>query len=138
MFDHITVHVSDIEKSKAFYTAMLKPLGYIMTKEYPEWKLAAFGTKTKPMLWVHADGAKQQAHIALTAKTPAQVQAFYKAAIKAGGKDNGKPGFRKDYNPGYYAAFAHDLDRHNIEAVLRDKSKMKAKPKTVVTKKGKK
>lgn len=131
MIDHVTVHVGDIEKSKAFYEAALKPLGYGMTSDHPEWKLAGFGSKKKASVWLYAgEGAKQVAHLALTAKDANAVRAFYKAALKAGGKDNGKPGYRKNYGPGYYAAFVYDLDGHNVEAVFYDKAKtVAAKPK---------
>lgn len=127
MIDHVTVHVSDIEKSKPFYVAALKPLGYVMVKEFPEWKLASFGVPGKPSMWVYAgEGAKQVAHLALVAKSPQAVQAFYKAAMKAGGTDNGKPGYRTNYSAGYYAAFVIDPSGNNIEAVFHDKAKEKA------------
>jgi catechol 2,3-dioxygenase-like lactoylglutathione lyase family enzyme len=132
MIDHITVYVNDIEESKLFYSAALKPLGFMLTGEMPEWKLVSFGLKNKPFLWVYAKegGATQQAHLAFAAKDASAVKAFHKAALKAGGKDNGAPGYRKNYNPGYYAAFITDPSGHNIEAVYHDKSKMvKAKPK---------
>ena len=124
MIDHLTLHVSDIEKSKKFYDAALKPLGYGMTKDFPEWKLAGYGDSKKAYMWVCADGITQKTHIALTAKSRVAVSAFYKAALKAGGKDNGKAGYRKNYHAGYYAAFVIDPDGHNIEAVFHDKEKM--------------
>ncbi|MDB5188040.1 MAG: hypothetical protein JWO50_560 [Candidatus Kaiserbacteria bacterium] len=123
MIDHLTLHVNDIDKSKLFYTAILKPLGYGMTSEFPEWKLAGYGTKAKSSLWVYGDGCKQPTHIAFTAKSADAVKVCYKAGIKAGGKDNGKPGIRKNYSAGYYAAFVLDLDGHNIEIVFHDKTK---------------
>ena len=124
MIDHLTLHVKDIEASKKFYTAALMPLGYLMTSDHPEWKLAGYGTKARASLWVYADGMTQKTHVALVAKSVAAVKAFYKAALRTGGKDNGKPGYRKNYHAGYYAAFVHDLDGHNIEVVFHDKSKM--------------
>ena len=130
MIDHITLHVNDIEKSKAFYMTALKPFGYELIHEFDDWKLAGFGTKAKAMLWVHGTGATHKAHIALMAKDANAVRAFHKAALKAGATDNGAPGIRKNYSAGYYAAFILDPDGHNIEAVFHDKTKMlKAKPK---------
>ena len=71
MIDHLTLHVKNIEASKKFYTAALKPLGYMMTSDHPEWKLAGYGTKNKASLWVYGVGVKQQAHVALVAKSVA-------------------------------------------------------------------
>lgn len=127
MIDHVTLHVNDVEDGKRFYTAALKPLGYVMISEMGEWKLASFGLSGKPTVWVYAgEGAKQVAHIAFAAKSSQAVQAFYKAAMKAGGKDNGKPGYRANYSAGYYAAFVLDPSGNNIEAVFHDKAKEKA------------
>lgn len=127
MIDHLTLHVEDIEASKKFYTAALKPLGYIMKSDHPEWKLTGYGSKTKASLWVYGDGMTQKTHVALMAKSAAEVKAFHKAALKAGGKDNGKAGYRKNYHAGYYAAFVNDPDGHNIEVVFHDKSKLSKK-----------
>lgn len=136
MIDHVTLHVGNIEKSKDFYSAAFKPLGYAMTSDHPEWKLAGFGSKKKAAIWLYAgEGAKQVAHIAVIAKDANAVKAFYKAALKAGGKDNGKPGYRKNYGPGYYAAFVYDLDGHNLEAVFHDKTKLVPAKKKVAKKK---
>lgn len=127
MIDHVTLHVNDIEEGKRFYAAALKPLGYVIINEMPEWKLASFGVAGKPTVWVFAgEGAKQVAHIAFAAKNTQAVQAFYKAAMKAGGKDNGKAGYRTNYSAGYYAAFVIDPSGNNIEAVFHDKAKEKA------------
>ncbi|MBI5644997.1 VOC family protein [Candidatus Kaiserbacteria bacterium] len=120
MLDHIGIYVSDSEKAKAFYTAALEPLGYTLMMELPEWKVAGFGADGKPDFWISPKEEAHNAHVAFAAKGKDQVDAFYKAAIGAGGKDNGAPGYRTDYSPGYFAAFVHDADGNNIEAVFHD------------------
>lgn len=120
MLDHITLHVSDFTKAKEFYTKALLPLDYAMTSDFPEWSVAGYGVNGKPDLWLHADEFKQAGHIAIAAQSKEAVDLFYKAALEAGAKDNGAPGYRKQYAPGYYAAFVIDLDGHNLEAVYHD------------------
>lgn len=123
MIDHLTLHVSDIDTSKKFYAEALKPLGYAQTNEMAEWKVVGFGIDGKSDLWLVGDAAGTPAgHIAYSVTSKDDVQAFYDAALAAGGKDNGAPGYRKDYTPGYYAAFIIDPDGHNIEAVFMDPS----------------
>jgi predicted lactoylglutathione lyase len=123
MLAHITIHVNDIDTDKEFYAKALAPLGYGVMSEHPEWKLAGIGKDGKSEIWVYAgEGAKQVAHVAFTAESKEQVQQFYDAALAAGGKDNGAPGYRKDYAPGYYAAFVFDPSGNNIEAVFMDPS----------------
>ncbi len=120
MIDHAGVHVSDYEKSKAYYTQALAPLGYTLIADYAEYKAAGFGESGKADFWISGDGAEQDNHVAFSAKDKATVNAYYKAAMAAAGTDNGAPGYRKDYSPGYYAAFVKDLDGHNIEVVFHD------------------
>jgi catechol 2,3-dioxygenase-like lactoylglutathione lyase family enzyme len=121
MIDHVTLHVQDIDASKKFYTEALKPLGYAPTTEMPEYKVVGFGVDGKSDLWLVGDAAgTPPGHIAFIAHDADSVQKFYDAALAAGGTDNGAPGYRKDYSPGYYAAFVHDLDGHNIEVVFKD------------------
>lgn len=120
MIDHAGLHVSDIEKSKEFYSKALKPLGYEMTGEFPEWKVVGFGVSGKSDFWLTGDGALQKGHVAFGAESKKIVDSFYEAALEAGGKDNGKPGYRKDYTPGYYAAFVLDPNDHNVEVVFHD------------------
>lgn len=122
MLDHVTLHVNDFAKAKDFYSTALRPLNYEMVKEFAEWSIAGFGEGGKPDFWINADGAKQSMHISFVANDKAAVDGFYEAGIAAGGKDNGKPGYRKEYSPGFYAAFVFDLDGHNIEAVFHDPS----------------
>ena len=120
MIDHASVHVSDIAKAKGFYSKALAPIGYSMLSEYPEYKVAGYGENGKADFWISADGSEQENHVAFAAKDKASVDAFYKAGLAAGGTDNGAPGYRKNYSPGYYAAFVKDMDSHNIEVVFHD------------------
>jgi catechol 2,3-dioxygenase-like lactoylglutathione lyase family enzyme len=120
MINHITLHVNDIDKAKDFYSKTLGPLGYTVTGEYPEWKLIGMGTDGKSDLWILGDGAKQEMHVAFTASDKDAIQKFYDGGLAAGGKDNGAPGYRENYTPGYYAGFVTDPDGHNIEAVFMD------------------
>ena len=121
MIDHVTLTVSDIEKAKEFYKAALAPLGYKILTDYPEWKLVGMGAGESSDVWVYAgEGSKQPMHIAFVAKNKEEVDAFYKEALAVGGADNGAPGYRKNYTPGYYAAFVHDADKNNIEVVYHD------------------
>ena len=124
MIDHIGFSVSDFERAKAFYTAALARLGYTLIVEVPAHKTeaghaaAGFGASGKPDFWIAGEGRLERpVHVAITAKDRPSVDAFYKAAMKAGGKDNGPPGLRPQYHPNYYGAFVRDPDGHNIEAV---------------------
>ncbi len=116
MIDHSGVTVSDVAKSKAFYRAALAPLGYTLLMEFEQF--AGFGVAPKPDFWIGQGKPNvPPIHIAFRADSRAQVDAFYKAAMAAGGSDNGAPGPRPQYHPGYYGAFVLDPDGHNIEAV---------------------
>ena len=123
MIDHIGFPVSDYARTKAFYTKALAPLGYslvmeVMQEERPGDRAAGFGANGKPDFWIGGEGAlNKPVHIAIQAKDRAAVDAFYKAALAAGGRDNGAPGLRAHYHPNYYGAFVLDPDGHNIEAV---------------------
>ncbi len=119
MIAHTSLPVSDYQKSKAFYIKVLKPLGYSNNMEYGE--AAGFNDGKNTDFWIRQDKVVST-HLAFEAKSAEEVKAFYAAALAAGAKDNGKPGYR-DYWPGYYAAFAYDPDGHNIEAVWYDYSK---------------
>lgn len=120
MIDHTSLHVKDIEKSKQFYAKALAPLGYEQLSEFPEWKVVGMGANGKSDIWFVGDGADKPGHIAFAAQGKDQVDAFHAAGVASGGSDNGAPGYRKDYSPGYYAAFVHDPDGHNIEVVFHD------------------
>jgi predicted lactoylglutathione lyase len=119
MLDHVSIHVGDFEVAKTFYLAALKPLGYSVVMELPEWKVIGLGAGGKADFWILADGTSKGVHIALKAESRKVVDDFYAAALKAGGKDNGKPGLRPEYHVDYYGAFVHDPDGNNIEAVTR-------------------
>lgn len=123
MIDHIGFPVSDYARAKAFYATALAPLGYslimeVTQQERPGEGAAGFGADGKPDFWIGGEGAlNKPVHIAIVAKDRPTVDAFYKAAIAAGGRDNGAPGIRAHYHPNYYGAFVLDPDGHNIEAV---------------------
>jgi catechol 2,3-dioxygenase-like lactoylglutathione lyase family enzyme len=117
MIDHTGIVVSDLQKSRRFYEQALAPLGYAMLFEVPGGVGMGFGEPPKPDFWIGGGSPKERQHIAFRANSRAVVDAFYKAALAAGGKDNGPPGPRPIYHANYYGAFVLDLDGHNIEAV---------------------
>lgn len=113
--DHLTFQVSDYARSKAFYLAALAPLGIKLLAE--EDGAAGFGTD-KPEFWFYEGvPVAPPFHVAFVAQSRAEVDAFYQAAMDAGGVDNGKPGLRPHYHAGYYGAFVRDPDGMNVEAV---------------------
>jgi len=119
IIDHIGMTVSDYERSKAFYTRVLAPLGIEFITDVQGW--AGFGRQGKPEFWFGVHEATQNPmHIAFSADSREAVNQFYDAAIQAGAKDNGKPGLREIYHPNYYGAFVIDPDGHNIEAVCHN------------------
>lgn len=118
LIDHIGLGVSDCEASKAFYLACLKPLGIELVVELEDEDWVGLGRDGKGEFWFGPDDKVQHPmHIAFRADTRAQVDAFYQAALLAGGCCNGAPGVREIYHPDYYGAFVLDPDGHNIEAV---------------------
>ncbi len=124
MIDHTGLAVSDGKVSVEFYTKALAPLGYKALRTVPPEVtggkiVVGFGVPPKPDFWI-TEGAPNtpRIHIAFRAESRAMVDAFYAAAIAAGGKDNGKPGPRPHYHEHYYGAFVLDPDGHNIEAVI--------------------
>ncbi|MGR7995299.1 MULTISPECIES: VOC family protein [unclassified Xanthobacter] len=122
MLDHMGLHVSDFARARAFYAAALAPLGYgvVMEVSAAETGGAAhvgFGAG-KPEFWLGSGPTPSgPVHVAFTAPDRAAVDAFYAAALAAGGRDNGAPGLRPHYHPNYYAAFVLDADGTNVEAV---------------------
>lgn len=120
MIDHTGVAVSDFARSRAFYAAALAPLGYRVLADFVHdgVSIAGLGEPPKPDFWIHG-GTPQRphVHVAFRAADHAAVDAFYAAALAAGGTDNGAPGPRAHYHPHYYGAFVLDPDGHNIEAV---------------------
>jgi catechol 2,3-dioxygenase-like lactoylglutathione lyase family enzyme len=117
--DHMGISAGDYTKSLHFYETALAPLGVkvMLTFDNEGGKISGLGDET-PFFWV-GDGGKLAArlHIAFKAGSRAEVDAFYHAALAAGGTDNGPPGIRARYHPNYYGAFVLDPDGHNIEAV---------------------
>lgn len=122
MIDHTGVDVSDPEKSRSFYERALAPLGYRVLMEVPTEVtggavVLGFGVPPKPDFWLHQGNPQTpRVHIAFRADNRELVDAFYREAIAAGGKDNGPPGPRPHYHENYYGAFVLDPDGHNIEA----------------------
>ena len=115
MIDHVSLNVSSLDRSKRFYTAALAPLGYKVVMEFPG--VAGIGAGGKPDFWVAEGKAGEPIHVAFASERRDQVDAFHRAALAAGGRDNGAPGLRPQYHPTYYGAFVLDPDGHNIEAV---------------------
>jgi catechol 2,3-dioxygenase-like lactoylglutathione lyase family enzyme len=123
MIDHTGFQISNPEKSRKFYGEALAPLGYLLIKEIPKEYtggkvVLGYGVPPKADFWIgQGEPNLPRIHIAFRADTRKQVDEFYQAALKAGGKDNGAPGPRPHYHENYYGAFVLDPDGHNIEAV---------------------
>ena len=116
MIDHVTANVSDFGQAKRFYAQALAPLGYSVQMEFEN--AAGFGTgEGIPDFWIGSSSDRGATHVAFTAPDRAAVDAFYQEATAAGAKDNGAPGVRAHYHENYYAAYVHDADGNNIEAV---------------------
>jgi catechol 2,3-dioxygenase-like lactoylglutathione lyase family enzyme len=122
MFDHVSIGVRDIAQAKRFYDAALAPLGYKCLRDNPA--LLGYGAD-RVVLWISPTGSPVPAdpesglHFCFAASDESAVQAFHAAALRAGGRDNGGPGLRAEYSPGYYAAFAVDPDGYRVEAYCR-------------------
>jgi catechol 2,3-dioxygenase-like lactoylglutathione lyase family enzyme len=126
ILDHIGINVSDYQRSKAFYEKALAPLGISLVMEFGVF--GGFGRDKKPDFWIGQGATAFQTpkqievitpvHVCFVARSRADVDAFYAAALAAGGKDNGAPGIRAMYHPNYYGAFVLDPDGHNVEAVI--------------------
>lgn len=130
IIDHLNIGVSDIERSKAFYEKALAPLGLELLLSIPPedaeeggeqqktgGAMCGFGREHKPLFWIVGNARVGEAtHFAFIARTRQEVDAFYEAALAAGGTDNGPPGIRR-YHENYYGAFVYDPDGINIEAV---------------------
>jgi catechol 2,3-dioxygenase-like lactoylglutathione lyase family enzyme len=126
MIDHTGLSVSDLERSQAFYRAALQPIGYELLAEFPAAvtggsDVAGFGVPPKADFWL-AQGSPNRPplHVAFRVGERSLVDAFYAAALNAGGRDNGAPGPRPHYHEHYYGAFVLDFDGHNIEVVCHE------------------
>jgi catechol 2,3-dioxygenase-like lactoylglutathione lyase family enzyme len=114
--DHITVNVRDLKRARRFYEAALGALGMKVNLEFPS--AFGMGSKDEKIFWLARDrSAAGGGHYAFRVDQPAEVDAFYDAALDAGGTDHGAPGPRPDYGPSYYAAFVKDPEDNNIEVV---------------------
>jgi catechol 2,3-dioxygenase-like lactoylglutathione lyase family enzyme len=122
MFDHVKFGVSDFAASKAFFLEALAPLGVAVVAEGPP----TYGVELCPptskasLVLYQTEEKPAHLHLAFTADNRQQVEAFYRAALAAGGKDNGAPGLRPQYHASYYAAFVIGPDGHNIEVVCHE------------------
>lgn len=121
MYDHVGLRVKSLEDSIRFYEGALDTLGYeLVTRDS---SYAGFGPEGAAAFWLHAHPESKGnggAHIAFKATSRKAVDAFHAEGMQAGGRDNGAPGVRKDYGPKYYAAFLHDPDGNNVEAVCTE------------------
>jgi len=119
VFDHVVFGVTDYAASKAFFLKALEPLGVAVVLEGPlGLEMSADG---KSSLCIReTDEKPARLHLAFVAANRQQVHAFHRAALKAGGKDNGAPGLRPQYHANYYAAFVIGPDGHNVEAVCHE------------------
>ena len=116
MIDHINLNVRDFGAARAFYAQALEPLGVKVIMEFGT--MAGLGNDGKPDLWISERGEPSgPLHVAITAPDRETVNAFYAAALQAGGVDNGAPGPRPQYHESYYGAFVLDPDGNNVEAV---------------------
>jgi catechol 2,3-dioxygenase-like lactoylglutathione lyase family enzyme len=121
MFDHVKFGVTDYTASKAFFLKALEPLGVTVASEGPPSYGVEICAPGKPSLCLFQTNEKPaHLHLAFKAETRQQVDAFYRAALQAGAKDNGAPGLRPHYHPNYYAAFVIGPDGHNIEVVCHE------------------
>ena len=117
MFDHVKFGVTDYEESRSFFLTALEPLGVAVVSEGPP----AYGVELSPkgqasLCLYQTEEKPAHLHLAFVAESRQQDEAFYRAALEAGGKDNGAPGLRPHYHPTYYGAFAYDPDGNKIEA----------------------
>jgi len=121
MFDHVVFGVRDYAASKAFFLKALEPLGVAVVNDGPL-GVELCRPSGRSSLCIRRKPEKKPAnlHLAFIAENRQQVEAFYRAALEAGGKDNGAPGLRQNYHANYYAAFIIGPDGHNLEAVCHE------------------
>lgn len=122
IFNHVQIKVKDLQTSHRFYNAIMNVLGYPVVLEIKN-IVIGYGASVHDMFEIRQFDEKsklsQSVHLAFNAPTATSVDAFYNIALSIGGKCNGKPDFRTEYEEGYYAAFIIDPDGHNIEAVYK-------------------
>ena len=116
MLDHVSLPVSELERSKRFYVEALSPLGYELIMEHSI-SGVGFGQSGKPDFWIRQGVPGNAVHVAFACDERATADAFHEAAIAVGGRNNGRPRLRPEYHPSYYGAFVLDPDGNNIEAV---------------------
>lgn len=120
MFDHIQIKVSDLDRSRRFYVPVLATLKYEVVFEIEDF-VVGIGTDPHNMFEIRQEDGDAplttSVHVAFTAPSREAVDRFYATALELAAKDNGPPGFRPEYEEGYYAAFVIDPDGHNLEAV---------------------
>jgi catechol 2,3-dioxygenase-like lactoylglutathione lyase family enzyme len=127
VFDHLSLGVEDLDRAAAFYDASLAPLGYV--RLFRNARGVGYGPRgfegEAPFAIVASGPAARPPgpdfHVAFAAPSREAVDRFHAAALRAGGADEGSPGLRESYDPGYYAAFVSDLDGHSLEAVLHER-----------------
>ena len=115
MIDHVNIGVVDLAASRAFYERALAALGIVVLMQAPYG--VGFGNDGKPFFWISDRPSSAPLHVAFASPDRAHVDAFYRAALAAGGRDNGPPGLRPQYHPSYYGAFVLDPEGNNVEAV---------------------
>ena len=121
MFDHVKFGVSNYAASKTFFLAALEPLGVTIASEgSPTYGIELVADGQASLCLYQTEEKPAQLHLAFLARTREQVDAFYRAALGAGGKDNGRPGLRPQYSGNYYAAFVIGPDGHNLEMVCHE------------------
>ena len=121
MLDHVSLKVADYDRAAAFYDCALAPVG--LSRLFGGEGFAGYGSG-RPFFWIGQGEAAGYCHVAFAVPDRAAVDAFYAAAMAAGGRDNGPPGVRAHYHPDYYGAFVLDPDGHNIEAVCHAPQKI--------------
>jgi len=120
MFDHVKFGVTDYPASRAFYLKALEPLGVASVQDWPPDGVEIVGPGGASLCLYQTREKPAHLHLAFVARSRAEVDRFYRAALEAGGKDNGPPGLRPQYSGRYYAAFVIGPDGHNIEAVFHE------------------
>ena len=122
IIDHVDLRVRDLAASRRFFTAALAPLGFRLL--YEANGRVAFGAERADDFGIsQGDAPTCHLHLAFAAPSTAAVDDFHRTALAAGGRDQGAPGWRPQYHPGYYGAFVLDLEGNNIEAVFHDASR---------------